>query len=150
MRNKYLNKITDAEDYFNELKRYDRAVYVVKNSGWEMTDDYKGLLKQFDKICSNSSSIKGKRGGSLFLDSTQKDSKLKWQSLKDMTSETTFEDTTFLTRFSKDAGVYINDEKQYALQGSGIILVVYDPSTHQCIDIVQFLKKDSFSLSRPK
>ena len=52
----------------------------------------------------------------------------------------------FSVDFQNGEGIKVGDNKVYDLAGSGIICVVYDRNTAQCVDVVTFLVKDNFQL----
>ena len=141
----YIRKIIDLDDYFNELARTSKMVFVIKNSSWEMEDSYRLLLNQFEKLGVSGDVIEQSGGGDWILTDTQNGEFIN-QYFGDMYSRFECGGAEFVADFATGEGICVNGENVYALNGSGIICVVYDAKTRQCIDVVTFLKDDHFVL----
>lgn len=145
IQNNYLRQITESKDYFEELKRDDRSVFLIKNSTWEESPAYEQLLADMELIGVNSNEVKESTGGDWFLDSTQEGSFVN-QYGGEMYSAFEFDNTMFSVDFQNGEGIKVGDSKVYDLAGPGIICAVYDTNTAQCIDVVTFLVSDDFQL----
>lgn len=148
IQNNYIKKISDTEDYFNELARSERAVFVIKNSKWPDSKEYLYLLDQMKKIGIDSDEIYQSSGGDWILTSTQNGEFIN-QYNGDMYSEFEYSGVKFTADFYKGTGISINGNSLYHLNGPGIICLVYDPNTQSCTDIATFLVDDEFKLIHP-
>lgn len=143
--NSYLISITDVEGYFSELSTRDLAVFVIKNSSWESTEEYEKLLACMDTVSISSEEIQNSSGGDWILDSTSGGT-LTNQYFGDMYSEFEFDGLTFSADFAQGTGIRIGGETYYDLNGPGIICLIYDKETDECIDVVEFLQSENFGM----
>lgn len=149
----YIPIITDTADYMTELSSRKYLYYLIKNSSWEISESYKSLEEQFLKIGFDNSTMEG-GGGTWTLDTTAgKESPIK-QFNGDMLNPCTASGVDFCTDFraGKDGGtgeVTVNGEVVYHLRGPGIILLVYDLVSQECIDISDFLVQNDFKMTHP-
>lgn len=135
IQNSYLQSITETSDYFDELKRDDRAVFLIKNSSWELSDEYQNLLNNMEKIGINSQELLESDGGDWILDTTTNNGSFENKYEDGMYSEFLFDNTVFSADFQNGTGICVNGEKVYDLAGPGIICAIYDTNTSKCIDV---------------
>lgn len=145
IQNNYLQEITETTDYFDELKRNDRTIMIIKNSAWDDTNEYALLLNEFSKIGIDSNIIRTSMGGNWILDSTFNGT-LTNQYYGDLYSEYSYDGQSFSMNYADESGFVFNGKTIYSLAGPGIILIIYDKNTRSCIDIVTFLQSNSFQL----
>lgn len=143
----YLRMITGVEDYFNELKRMDCAMFVIKNSSWEMSDNYRTLLDSFAQISSNSKEIEASGGGDWLLDGVNQGTLINYY-FGDLYSEFDYDGHRFTADFKNGTGISVDGKMLVPLGEPGVICVVYDKESRTCIDAVQFLKDNNFQLER--
>lgn len=144
--NSYIRKINDAEDYFKELSKTDRMVFLIKNSAWDTSENYEKLVRQLENIGVDYDKMMAPKGGDWLIPHTVNGEFIN-QYFGDLYSEFTFDNKLFAVDFSSDAGVSIDGKTIYNLHAPGIVCVVYDKETHSCVDIVEFLALNSFSLN---
>lgn len=143
--NSYLTAITDTEDYFKELSTRDLTVFVTKNSSWESTEEYETLLNCLDTVGISSEEIRNSGGGDWILDSTSGGT-LTNQYFGGLYSEFEFDGVIFSADFSQGTGIRIDGTEYYTLHGPGIICLIYDKETDECIDVVEFMQNDNFDM----
>lgn len=147
IRNGYLKEITEAQDYFEELSERDLTVFLIKNSSWEMSEEFDTLLSQMTQVGIDKEVVASSGGGDWILDSTQSGS-LTNQYFADLYSEFSFDGIVFSADFKDGTGIRIDGKQVADLDGPGIICVIYEKETNACIDAVNFLVQDNFQLTR--
>ncbi|MDO4990625.1 MAG: hypothetical protein Q4E45_09000 [Eubacteriales bacterium] len=148
MQNNYIRMITSTGDFFKELQRDDRCVLIIKNSSWDSNEAYDVLLKAIEGIGVNEQAVANAPGGVWMLTSTCGGEMLQ-EYYGDMYSDFDYDGTHFTVDFSHETGVSMSGESLYKLEEPGLVLLVYDPVTHEKVDLVTFLVKDGFVLKRP-
>lgn len=68
--NKYIAQITETDDYFSELARTSKMVFVVKNSSWPDDEQFSHLLDEMGKIGVNTEELRKSGGGDWILTDT--------------------------------------------------------------------------------
>ena len=145
IQNGYLQSITNVLDYFEELKRNDRTVLLIKNSSWEPSETCQTLLENMEKIGIDIQEVNESGGGVWLLSSTYGGIfENKYEG--GMYSEFSFDNSIFSVDFQNGTGVCINGKKVYNLNGPGVICIIYDTNTAKCVDVVSFLQANNFSL----
>lgn len=144
----YLPQITDSQDYLSELATQRYLYYIVKNSGWEISDNYRALEQQFARIGVGLEVMEG-GGGTWTLDTSVEDSVPLNQFDGNMKNVCTASGVEFSADFETTGEVCVNGEIVYHLRGAGIILVVYDLYTQKCVDVTDYLEGNNFALARP-
>lgn len=146
--NKYIAQITETDDYFSELARTSKMVFVVKNSSWPDDEQFSHLLDEMGKIGVNTEELRKSGGGDWILTDTI-DGSFDNRFTGDMYSSFMCNGGSFAADFANGEGISVNGQKVYDLNGAGIICVVYDPIMQCCVDVATFLVDDSFVLNRP-
>lgn len=146
IQNGYLQAITDVSDYFEELKRNDRTIFLIKNSSWELTEEYQFLLDNMEKIGIDSQEVYESGGGDWLLSNSSIAGSFENKYYGEMYSEFIYDNVSFSVDFQNGNGVNINGKKVYDLNGPGIICVIYDSNTSQCTDVAAFLVRNNFQL----
>lgn len=141
----YLKAITDVGDYFSELADREYTVIVVKNSTWEITDEFLQLLDAFATITSDSKEIEISSGGCWILDNPKKGEIIN-QFFGDMQSTFEYDGHTFGVDFNAGLQVLFDKKVVSFMDGAGMCFLVYNKDTRECIDAVQFLESEGFQL----
>lgn len=145
IQNQYIPKITNTEDYFEELRQTDRTVLIIKNSSWEISENYVNLVNGLVKIGADYETMLNGGGGDWLIPNAFKSDFIN-QYFGDLYSSFEHDGQLFSVDFKDGTGISINGKTLYNLEGPGVICVVYDSNTDMCVDIVTFLVKDEFGM----
>lgn len=138
----YLASITDAEDYFSELKKDGNTVLVIKRSPWEGNEEYLELCGMLDEIGMDRALLDAHERGAWLI--------------SDKVSALECDGDVFSTELD-GKGLDVNFEyltvnhggKELAWFGNfDVLCVVYDESIHNLVDIISFSQIDHYKLER--
>lgn len=145
MQNEYIQAITENDDYFSELKRDDRSVFVVKNLSWQPTLEFLYLINEFQKIGSNVTEFLTNQNCAWFLSSSKGDGSFERKVDGGSNCLFEFEQMNFAVDFSQNK-VTLNGKTCCSLTEPGIVCVVFDKNVKKCVDVSVFTLNENFKV----
>ena len=143
LQNQYLTLITDEKDYYEQLDKSDRSVFLIKNTAGGITNP--ALLQWMNHLGIDLDALQSGGTGAWFIDSTVNKTQLENCGNSDV-YQFEYDGIAFtadLTNKSVQAGGY-----SLPLDNYEVICIVYDANTHAQINAICYQEGNGFVFTK--